>query len=185
MKSKISASISKQQILNQVIYNRAIVQMGIAAFRLGYFVEANQALMEVCQSPKVKESLAQGSSFNRQQEKTQDEEMEEKKRQVPPHLQINLDLLDSVYMTTSLMLEVPNISENKFDVHRKVISRNFRKLIEQYDLKGIQFVAQSSRDFIVNAARYIHQSKWQQAYDCICQVKVFQRMQEFQNGSLK
>jgi translation initiation factor 3 subunit C len=64
-------------------------------------------------------------------------------------------------MTTSLMLEVPNISENKYDIQRKVISRNFRKLIEQYDLKGIQFVAQSSRDFIVNAARHIHQSKWQ------------------------
>ena len=54
--------------------------MGIAAFRLGLFLESNQVLMEVCQSPKVKESLAQGSNYSRQQEKTLDEEIEEKKR---------------------------------------------------------------------------------------------------------
>jgi hypothetical protein len=44
-------------------------------------------------------------------------------------------------MTTSMFLEIPNLSENKFTVQKNVINRNFRKLIEQYDLKGIQFLA--------------------------------------------
>lgn len=78
-----------------------------------------------------------------------EEEIEEKKRMVPPHLQINLEQLESVYFTTSMMLEVLNISENKFTIQKRVISRNFRKLMEQYDSKGIQFVAQTNRDFIV------------------------------------
>jgi len=38
-----------------------------------------------------------------------------------------------------MFLEIPNLSENKVEVQKHVISRNFRKLIEQYDQKGIQF----------------------------------------------
>lgn len=56
---------------------------------------------------------------------------------MPPHLHINLETLDSVYMTTSMFLEIPNISENRFNIQKSVISKNFRKLIDQYDQKGI------------------------------------------------
>jgi len=140
MRSNLINTISKQQISNQICFNRAVVQIGLSAFRLGMFEECNQTLQDIAQNPKLKETLAQGSSSRLQQEKTLEEEIEEKKRFVPPHLQINLEQVDCVYMTTSMMLEVVNISENKFSVQRKVISRNFRKLIEQYDIKGIQFV---------------------------------------------
>jgi len=44
------------------LYNRAIVTIGLAAFRLGLFDECDQVLIEVSQSPKLKESLAQGTS---------------------------------------------------------------------------------------------------------------------------
>ena len=107
--------------------------------------------------------------------------MEEKKRFVPPHLHVNLEMLDCVYMTTSMFLEIPNLSLNKTIIGKKVINRNFRKLIEQYDMKGIQFVPQNSRDFIVFAARNLHQSKWQEAYNCICQVKIFGKLPDFAN----
>lgn len=60
---------------------------------------------------------------------------------MPPHLHINLELLDCVYMTTSMLQEIPNLSENKFTVHKNVINRNFRKVMDQYDAKGIQFLA--------------------------------------------
>ena len=57
-------------------------------------------------------------------------EVEEKKRQMPAHLHINLETLDCVYMTTSMFLEIPNITVNKFVVQRHVINKNFRKLME-------------------------------------------------------
>ena len=186
MKARLSQIIAKQQISNQILYNRAIVQIGLSAFRLGLFDDCNQILIDVCQSPKLKESLAQGTSnFARQQEKTLEEEIEEKKRYVPSHLHVNLEMLDCVYMTTSMFLEIPNLSQNKTTIGKKVINRNFRKLIEQYDMKGIQFVPQNSRDYIVFAARNLHQSKWQEAYKYICQVKIFSKLDEFKSGNLK
>lgn len=83
-------------------------------------------------------------------------------------------------MITSMLLEIPNLSENKCEIQKKVISKNFRKLIEQYDLKGIQFVPSNSRDFIVFAARNLHLSKWQEAFKNICSIKIFKNMPEFQ-----
>lgn len=58
LKSHIASTIAKQQISNQISYNRAVVQMGLAAFRLGLFDESNQVLQEVAQNPRLKESLA-------------------------------------------------------------------------------------------------------------------------------
>jgi len=157
MKAKLQHTIGKQQIANQICFNRSIVQIGLSAFRTGLFDECFKVLEHVCQSPKLKESLAQGmSSHTKNQEKTLEEELEEKKRFIPPHLQINLEVLDCVFMTTSMLLEIPNISQNKFTIKQNVISRNFRKLIDQYDSKGIQFMAQNSRDYIVFAARNLH-----------------------------
>jgi len=119
------------------------------------------------------------------QEKTLEEEIEEKKRFVPPHLQVNLELIECVFLITSMMLEVVNISENKFNIHKKVISRNFRKLIELYDQKGIQFVAQSNRDYIVQASRELHLSKWEAAFKSISSIKLLNKMTEFETGTLK
>jgi len=144
-------------------------------------------LGDIYTSPKIKESLAQGSSgfYRQQQEKTLEEEIEEKRRFTPPHLQINFEYVEVVYMTTSMLLEIPNISENKFTVQRDVISRNFRKLIEQYDQKGMQFVPQTSRDKIVEAARALHKSDWVDAFKRISTITMFARLEEFQKGQLK
>ena len=84
MKAHFGQTIADQPTAVQIIYNRAIVQIGLSAFRLGLFNECNQVLVDVCQSPKLKESLAQGTSnFRQQQEKTREEEDEEKKRFIP------------------------------------------------------------------------------------------------------
>jgi translation initiation factor 3 subunit C len=134
-------------------------------------------LAEVSQNPKLRESLAQGSAYSRQQEKTLEEEIEEKKRFVPPHLQVNLEQLDCVYMTTSMMLEVPNVAENSFTVGQEVVSRNFRKLIETYDNKGVQLAAQNNRDHIFRASQFLHKSQWQQSFNTIMQIKFFANLE--------
>lgn len=126
------------------------------------------------QSPKLKESLAQGfSSHSRQAERSAEDEMEEKKRFVPPHLHINLEFLDCAYLTTSMLQEVPNLSENKYMIHKHVINKNFRKLIDQYDARGIQSLAQNSRDYIVFASRNLHKAMWKEAHENLCSIKIF------------
>lgn len=93
-------------------------------------------------------------------EEKKEEKEEEKKRFIPPHLHINLEFLDCAYLTTSMLQELPNLSENKFTIQKHVINKNFRKLIDQYDARGIQSLAQNSRDYIVFASRNLHKAQW-------------------------
>ena len=83
MKTHMSQVISMQPIDNQILYNIALVQVGLAAFRLGKIKESHDILADVCQNSKHKELLAQRISS--MQEKSQEFELEEKKRQIPFH----------------------------------------------------------------------------------------------------
>jgi translation initiation factor 3 subunit C len=58
MRNRLHHGISKQKIQIQVLFNRALVQIALAAFRLGQFEEANQMLNSVFSTPNLKESLA-------------------------------------------------------------------------------------------------------------------------------
>ena len=68
-------------------------------------------LVEIFYSPRFRELLAQG--INRHlQEKTVEQEQEEKRRLIPAHMSINLQSLESIHFITSMLLEIPMLSEN-------------------------------------------------------------------------
>lgn len=56
-------------------------------------------------------------------------------------------------MITAMLLEIPNIAENQFSVNKKIISKNFKKMIDQYDSKAYYLAPESYRDNIVFAAK--------------------------------
>ena len=82
----------------------------MSAFRLGNIEECHEILVDIMQTSKLRETLAQGIS--KMQDKTLEIEKEEMKRQIPFHMHINLQLLDCIYMITAMLLEIPNIAEN-------------------------------------------------------------------------
>lgn len=97
-------------------------------------------------------------------------------------MHINLQLLDCVYMISAMLLEIPNIAENQYTVNKKVISRNFKKLIEMYDAKAFQLAPENYRDQIVYAAKQLNKSHWQAALDHIFSIKMVSKMPEFSDS---
>ena len=65
-----------------------------------------------------------------------DQEKLEKQRLLPFHMHIHLDLLECVYLLSSLLLEVPNMAANVHEIRPKIISKPFRKMLE-YNEKQI------------------------------------------------
>lgn len=88
MKSHIGQIIKDYKVDNQILYNRAITQTGMAAFRLGDIKLSHEILIEIYQNTRFKELLGQGVSKNL--DKTPEQDQEEKRRLIPHHMAISL-----------------------------------------------------------------------------------------------
>ena len=88
-------------------------------------------------------------------------------------------------MLSAMLLEIPNIAENQYSVNKKVISKNFKKLIDQYDSKAFYLAAETYRDNIVLAAKQLNKSDWKKAVDHIFSIKLITKMPEFDNAKFK
>jgi translation initiation factor 3 subunit C len=58
--SYLQHNISKSDIPLQIMYNRALVQLGLCAFRHGTIKDAHTALLDIQIQGRAKELLAQG-----------------------------------------------------------------------------------------------------------------------------
>jgi len=88
-------------------------------------------------------------------------------------------------MISAMLLEITNIAENQYSVNKKIISKNFKKLIDQYDMKAFYLAPENYRDNIVFAAKALNKSNWRKAVDHIFSIKLIQKMPEYKDEIFK
>lgn len=52
---------------------------------------------------------------------------------MPFHMHINLELLESVHLIAAMLLETPNMAATVLSAPRRVISKPFRRLLDNYE----------------------------------------------------
>ena len=52
---------------------------------------------------------------------------------MPFHMHINLELLESVHLIAAMLLETPNMAATGLAAPRRVISKPFRRLLDNYE----------------------------------------------------
>jgi translation initiation factor 3 subunit C len=104
--STLSEQILSQDYYTQALYNRALAQLGLGAFRNGNMFEVQQFLYEMCCGARarettnnvLKEYLAQGYS-----RLLGDKDIPRNKI-MPAYLHLNVDLIESVELVAGMLL---------------------------------------------------------------------------------
>lgn len=164
--SHIQDTIDKVEIGTQILYNRALVTLGLAAFRQGLVVKAHECLAQIC-SGRVKDMLAQGQA--RGFDRDPDQVKLEKRRLVPYHMHINQDLLECCYLICAMFIELPNFTRPN---PSSQVSK-FRRHMLSYNRQVFTGPPENIREHVLAASKALLAGDWQQACDYVLGLEVW------------
>jgi translation initiation factor 3 subunit C len=152
---------SNSDVHIQILYNRVIAQLGLCGFRLGKIAEAHQFLQDVCMYNKIRELLAQGVSYQKNIDKTVEQERNERMRLLPYHMHINQEVLETAQCICAMLLEVPNLAmENIHPDKKRIVARRFRQQLEQSDKQVYTGPPETPKDSVICAAKALQNGDW-------------------------
>lgn len=155
----------------QVLYNRALVQLGLSAFRAGHIEELHQILNEILNSQRLKELLGQGYNSKFPSQVTS----AERQKLLPFHMHINLELLECVFMTLSLLIEIPAlaVAGTTKDSRRKASIKLFKAKLEFHDRQYFTGPPELIKDHLIYASKYLQRGDWAKAYKLLLLIKIW------------
>ena len=176
--SHLQETINNFDVSTQILFNRTLVQVGLCAFRAGLVYESQNTLQEICGSGRQKELLAQGVMMQRYSQVSPEQERLERQRQLPFHMHINLELLECVYLTCSMLLEIPLLAQtgSSPDVRKRIISKTYRRHLEFHERQIFTGPPENTRDHIMQASRALAAGEWRKAIDLIGAIKIWDLM---------
>lgn len=150
--SHLQENIQLMDVSTQILFNRAVAQLGICAFELGHFDEAFTFLSDLFAGGRTKELLAQGLTQSRFNDRSAEQEKIDRRRQLPHHLHINLDLLESIFLVCTMLLEVSELLNSKKATSH---SRYFLRIVDYYNRQLFMGPADNARDTILAATKLL------------------------------
>uniref|UniRef100_A0A5S6QPV4 Eukaryotic translation initiation factor 3 subunit C n=1 Tax=Trichuris muris TaxID=70415 RepID=A0A5S6QPV4_TRIMR len=169
--SHLQTHIERSDIPTQILFNRAVCQLGLCAFRQGLIREALNALSDLQNGGRAKELLAQGAVM-RNQDRTAEQEKLERMRRVPYHMHINLELTECVYLLCAMLLEIPMMASKEFEVRRRMISRSFHYQLKQSERQYLIGPPENTREHVMAASKALLMGDWRSCRDFLINKKM-------------
>lgn len=119
------------------LYNRTLIQLGLAAFYHGDFESSKEYLGALCTlgTSRLRDNLFQPN------EKLPNLDREEKKRLVPCVMAINIEEIEAAFYLVSLELDLPEILQSRLEI--KEFSSYFKRQMDSFEKQVIVFKLRS------------------------------------------
>lgn len=166
--------VDKTDVRTQILYNRVLAGLGLSAFRVGLIQKAHDCLSNLCsiKTQQIREVLAQGQA--RWTDKDPEQERIERRRQMPYHMHINPDLLDSCYMTCAMLLELPHMARGNTNPYQQyAVSRQFRKYVQNYNRQVFTGPPENTREHVIAASKCFISGDWKRGMGYILGLDVW------------
>jgi translation initiation factor 3 subunit C len=161
--SHMQDTIQHADVTTQILYNRAVMQLGLAAFRRGYISECQTVLSEMFSTQRQKELLAQAIQRYGTQ-LSPEQELIEKRRLLPFHMHLNIELLEAAYLTSCMLVEIPLLaSVDTEEQRRRIASKTFKRLLDMADKQAFMGPPENTRDHVVKASKALQAGEWERA----------------------
>ncbi|RUS82412.1 hypothetical protein EGW08_009864 [Elysia chlorotica] len=170
--SNLQDNIQYSDVSTQILYNRTLVQLGLCGFRQGHIRDAHNALVDIQSSNRAKELLAQGLVPQRQHERSPEQEKIEKRRLLPYHKHINLELLECVYLVSAMLIEIPFMAAHELELRKRLISKNFHHVLKMSERQTLTGPPESMREHVVAASKAMKNGDWKKCCNFIINEKM-------------
>jgi len=93
-------------------------------------------------------------------------------------MHINLELLECVYLTCSMLLEIPLLAQtgSSPDVKKRVISKTYRRMLEYHERQIFTGPPENTRDHVMQASKALAAGEWKKSIDFIHSIKIWDLM---------
>lgn len=160
--SHLQEVIHHADVDTQVLFNRCMAQMAVNAFECGAFNDAQACLSDIMTSGRPRELLAQGLSVSRHAaDRNYDQEKLERRRQVPFHTHISIELLEAIYLVSGMLTDT-HVCANAVRPSRN-INRGLIRVLEGFEKQTFNGPPEGVRDTVLCAARQLMDGDWSSA----------------------
>eukprot|EP00005_Dracoamoeba_jomungandri_P005503 CAMPEP_0174260422 /NCGR_PEP_ID=MMETSP0439-20130205/9701_1 /TAXON_ID=0 /ORGANISM="Stereomyxa ramosa, Strain Chinc5" /LENGTH=835 /DNA_ID=CAMNT_0015344667 /DNA_START=80 /DNA_END=2587 /DNA_ORIENTATION=+ len=174
--SHIQDNIQFMDTTTKILFNRTVVQLGLCAFRSGLIQEAHECLSDIVSGGRIRELLAQGmTSHQRFPEKNSEQEILEKKRQIPYHMHLSLELVETCYLTSAMLIEIPEMASKPYEKPKSSGSR-FRRFMDLFERQVFTGPPETTRDFVVIASKHLSKGEWKKCSELLLNLPVWEQV---------
>jgi translation initiation factor 3 subunit C len=89
-------------------------------------------------------------------------------------MHINLELLECIYLVSSMLLEVPSMAANHHEAKKVVLSRPFRRLFDFSVKQAFSGPPENIRDYIMGASKRLANGDWKSATELIHAIPIWE-----------
>eukprot|EP00834_Sanchytrium_tribonematis_P001999 NODE_55_length_29507_cov_0.809712.p2 type:complete len:720 gc:universal NODE_55_length_29507_cov_0.809712:23793-25952(+) len=145
-----------------VLYNRTLCQVALCAFRHGKYEIVTELLEGFVQSAKIKELLGQTSnSFSESHVESDEFESTEKRKALPWHLHIPDDVIESVYLLSHMILDIPLLAMTHFETP----ATYFTDLYNEFIKNLVNSPPETNKDYVFLVTQKLLQGNWKDAFE--------------------